>query len=44
MTGADGSYAIVLPAVGADPWYTAAAATPEVPTWAGRGTVGSVAP
>jgi hypothetical protein len=26
------------------PWYTAVAATPGVPTWAGRGTVGSVAP
>jgi hypothetical protein len=43
-TGADGSYAVVLPAVGADPWYTAAAATPAVTTWAGRGTVGSVTP
>ena len=44
VTGADGSYRIVLPAAGADPWYTAVAATPDVPTWAGRGTVGSVAP
>ena len=44
VTGADGSYAIVLPAAGADPWYTAIAATPDVATWAGRGTVGSVAP
>ena len=44
LTGADGSYRIVLPAAGADPWYTAVAATPDVPTWAGRGTVGSVAP
>jgi hypothetical protein len=44
VTGADGSYSIVLPAAGADPWYTAVAATPGVPTWAGRGTVGSVAP
>jgi hypothetical protein len=44
VTGADGSYAIVLPAVGADPFYTAAAATPGVTTWAGRGTVGSVTP
>jgi hypothetical protein len=43
-TGADGSYAIVLPAAGADPFYTAAAATPGVTTWAGRGTVGSVTP
>ena len=43
-TGADGSYRIVLPAAGGDPWYTAAAATAPVPTWAGRGTVGSVAP
>jgi hypothetical protein len=43
VTGADGSYRIVLPAAG-DPWYTAAAATAPVPTWAGRGTVGSVAP
>ena len=44
VTGADGSYAIVLPAAAGDPWYTAVAATPGVPTWAGRGTVGSVAP
>jgi hypothetical protein len=44
VTGADGSYRIVLPAAAADPWYTAAAATAPVPTWAGRGTVGSVAP
>jgi hypothetical protein len=44
VTGADGSYAIVLPAPGADPFYTAAAATPGVTTWAGRGTVGSVTP
>lgn len=44
VTGADGSYRIVLPAASGDPWYTAAAATAPVPTWAGRGTVGSVAP
>lgn len=44
VTGADGSYAIVLPAAAGDPFYTAVAATPGVPTWAGRGTVGSVAP
>jgi hypothetical protein len=44
VTGADGSYATVLPAAAGDPWYTAVAATPDVPTWAGRGTVGSVAP
>jgi hypothetical protein len=44
VTGADGSYAIVLPAAAGDPWYTAAATTPDVTTWAGRGTVGSVAP
>jgi hypothetical protein len=44
VTGADGSYTIVLPAAGADPFYTAVASTPGVPTWAGRGTVGSVAP
>jgi hypothetical protein len=44
VTGADGSYAIVLPAAGADPFYSAVAATPDVATWAGRGTVGSVAP
>ena len=44
LTGADGSYRIVLPAPASDPWYTAVAATPDVPTWAGRGTVGSVAP
>jgi hypothetical protein len=43
VTGADGSYRIVLPMVGDDPWYTVAAATPIVPTWAGRGTAGSVA-
>jgi hypothetical protein len=44
VTGADGSYRIVLPAAAGDPWYSAAAATAPVPTWAGRGTVGSVAP
>jgi hypothetical protein len=44
VTGADGNYSIVLPAAGADPWYTAVASTPGVATWAGRGTVGSVAP
>jgi hypothetical protein len=44
VTAADGSYSIVLPTAGADPWYTAVAATPGVATWAGRGTVGSVAP
>jgi hypothetical protein len=44
VTGVDGSYRIVLPATGRDPWYTAAAGTAPVPTWAGRGTVGSVAP
>jgi hypothetical protein len=44
VTGADGSYRIVLPAAAGDPWYTATAATSPVPTWAGRGTVGSVAP
>jgi hypothetical protein len=44
VTGAAGSYRIVLPAAAGDPWYTAAAATAPVPTWAGRGTVGSVAP
>jgi hypothetical protein len=44
VTGADGSYRIVLPAAAGDPWYSAAAATAPVATWAGRGTVGSVAP
>jgi len=44
VTDATGRYTIVLPAAGADPWYTAVAATPGVPTWAGRGTVGSVTP
>jgi hypothetical protein len=44
VTGADGSYRIVLPAPAGDPWYSAAAATVPVGTWAGRGTVGSVAP
>jgi len=44
VTSADGSYRIVLPAAAGDPWYTAAAATTPVATWAGRGTVGSVAP
>jgi hypothetical protein len=43
VTNADGHFDIVLPAVGAQPWYTAVAATPGIPTWAGRGTVGSVA-
>lgn len=42
-TDADGRYQIVVPAVGDDPWYTAVAATPGIATWAGRGTVGSVA-
>jgi hypothetical protein len=44
VTDAGGNYSIVLPAVGADPFYTAVASTPGVATWAGRGTVGSVAP
>ena len=44
ITDGTGHYDIVLPAVGADPWYTAVASTVGVPTWAGRGTVGSVAP
>jgi hypothetical protein len=44
VTDANGTYSIVLPAAGADPWYTAVAATPGVATWAGRGTVGSVSP
>jgi hypothetical protein len=44
VTDAAGNYTIVLPAAGADPWYTAVASTAGVPTWAGRGTVGSVAP
>lgn len=43
-TNADGHFDIVLPAVGAQPWYTAVAATPGIATWAGRGTVGSTAP
>ena len=42
VTGVDGSYRIVLPAAAGEPWYTAVAGTPGVPTWAGRGTVGSV--
>jgi hypothetical protein len=42
VTDAQGRYTIVLPAAGADPWYTAVASTPGVDTWAGRGTVGSV--
>ena len=44
VTDAGGNYSIVLPSVGSDPFYTAVAATPGVATWAGRGTVGSVAP
>jgi hypothetical protein len=41
VTGPDGSYEIVVPPpIPSDPWYTAVAATPGVPTWAGRGTVG----
>jgi hypothetical protein len=44
VTDADGHFDIVLPAVGAQPWYTAVAATPGIATWAGRGTVGSTAP
>ena len=44
VTDAAGRYSIILPAAGADPFYTAVASTPGVATWAGRGTVGSVAP
>ena len=44
VTGPDGSYRMLVPAAAGDPWFTAAAATAPVPTWAGRGTVGSVAP
>lgn len=45
VTGPDGRYEIVVaPPVPSDPWFTAVAATPAVPTWAGRGTVGAAAP
>lgn len=44
VTNAAGHFDIVLPAVSGNPWYTAVAATPGIPTWAGRGTVGSTAP
>jgi len=44
VTNANGHFDIVLPAVGAQPWYTAVASTAGIPTWAGRGTVGSTAP
>jgi hypothetical protein len=44
VTNAAGHFDIVLPTVGAQPWYTAVAATPGIPTWAGRGTVGSTVP
>jgi hypothetical protein len=44
VTNAAGHFDIVLPAVPGNPWYTAVAATPGIPTWAGRGTVGSTAP
>jgi hypothetical protein len=43
-TAADGSWAITLPSLPGQPWYTAVAATPSVPTWAGRGTVGGTMP
>jgi hypothetical protein len=39
-TAADGGWAITLPSLPGSPWYTAVAATPDVVTWAGRGTVG----
>jgi hypothetical protein len=39
-TGVDGSWTITLPSLPGSPWYTAVAATPGIPTWAGRGTVG----
>lgn len=43
-TDADGRYEIVVPPpIPRDPWFTAVAATPDVPTWAGRGTVGRTA-
>lgn len=45
VTAPDGRYEIVVaPPVPSEPWFTAVAATPGVPTWAGRGTVGSAAP
>ena len=41
VTGPDGGYEIIVPPpIPREPWYTAVAATPGVPTWAGRGTVG----
>ena len=43
-TAADGAWAITLPSLPGSPWYTAVAATPDVVTWAGRGTVGSGRP
>ena len=44
VTGPDGRYEIVVPPpVPREPWFTAVAAT-DIPTWAGRGTVGQSAP
>jgi hypothetical protein len=43
-TAADGAWAITLPSLTGNPWFTAVAATPGVVTWAGRGTVGATMP
>jgi hypothetical protein len=43
-TAADGRWKMTLPALTGNPWFTAVAATPGIPTWAGRGTVGGTMP
>ena len=45
VTGPDGGYTIVVaPPIPREPWYTTVAATSQIATWAGRGTVGLAAP
>jgi hypothetical protein len=45
VTGADGSYQIVVPPpIPHEPWFTAVARTSPVVTWAGSGTTGLSAP
>jgi hypothetical protein len=45
VTGADGSYRIVVPApIPREPWFTAVAQTSPVATWAGTGTIGLATP
>lgn len=43
-TAVDGTWVITLPSLTGNPWFTAVAATPEVTTWSGEGTVGATMP